>query len=390
MNAATELAEFSELIDLIYQGATDFGAWQRTAEAISKWIGSTTAAILTPTHTPEMGGFIVSHGHTPRTNELWATRYQAHDIWTRRALERDLVVTGTVLRDQQLVSDEEFLLSEFSRELLAPVGLGRLLSGIVFSGLEQQIPVVVTCLRPFQQPYTEQDAEKLATLVPHISRAVGVMLRLRDTEFRVAANLLALDRLAGGVLLFQGDGGVVFANSAARRILDRRDGLSLRGRPDGEPAMDLLVHGLRQQEALDEAIRESVARQLLSTRHFAKAITISRPSRRTPFTLNFSHLPASNEFGRAHDTPRAIAFLNDSTRSIRINAALLKLAYGLTAAEILVAELIANGHSTEEVALARCVSANTIKTQLRAIHGKTQTGNRATLIKLLLSLGEPA
>jgi hypothetical protein len=51
----SELARLSELIDLIYQGTTDFTAWQSAAREISAWIGSSTAAILTPTHTPEMG-----------------------------------------------------------------------------------------------------------------------------------------------------------------------------------------------------------------------------------------------------------------------------------------------------------------------------------------------
>ncbi len=382
-----ELARLSELIDLIYQGATDFSAWQLAAREISAWIGSSTGAILTPTHTPEMGGFNISYGLSPQVNEMWATKFAAHDIWARRALERNLVIAGNVLRDQQLVTEEEFLASPWSRDFLAPAGFGRILTGIVFAGPENRsIPVVVTCLRPFDQPYTEQDAEKLSLLIPHISRAIGVMFRLRDAEFRVATSLLALDHLPHGVLLFGADGGVAFANSAAKRILDPEDGLRLRKRPGNSNLSDLLAGDKRHQELLDDAIRESISPDILSTRHFAKAISISRSSGKTAFSLNFSSLPHGNEFGVGHEAPRAIAFLNDSTGIARIDARMLKSAFGLSNAEALTAELIANGYSNQDLASARNISINTVKTQLCSIYEKTGTDNRARLVKLLLTL----
>lgn len=383
----TELERLSDLIDLIYQGATDFSAWQLAARAISAWIGSSTGAILTPTHTPEMGGFNISYGLSPQLNELWATKFAAQDIWAIRALERNLVIAGNVLRDQQLVTEEEFLASAWSRDFLAPAGFGRILTGIVFAGPENRsIPVVVTCLRPFDRPYTEQDAEKLSLLIPHISRAVGVMFRLRDAEFRVATGLLALDHLPHGVLLFGADGGVTFANRTAQRILDLEDGLRLRKRPGDSGLSDLLARDKRHQELLDDAIREAISPDILSTRHFAKAVSMPRPSGKTPYSLNFSSLPHDSEFATSNDAPRAIAFVSDSAGISRINPGLLKSAFGLSSAEAKTAELIANGYSNEELASARNISINTVKTQLRQIYEKTGTNNRARLVKLLLTL----
>ncbi len=83
--------------------------------------------------------------------------------------------------------------------------------------------------RGFNVPnFSLEDKQKLSLLLPHLSRALGVMFKLRDAEFKVASTLAALDSVATGILLLgQGDG-VVFANRAARSLLADEDGLALR------------------------------------------------------------------------------------------------------------------------------------------------------------------
>ena len=387
MNAATEteLARLSGLIDHIYRGATDIASWDDTVCAISEWMAATRTLLFTPSHTPGRGGFSVTHDMDPAARELWTTKYHAHDIWGQRMFERGLVVTGKVVRDQELVTDREWLDSTISREFLAPLGVGRLLTGVVFSGDDNNgITVACSVHRPFEQPFAETDAAKLELLLPHLSRALGVMFRLRDAEFKVANSLAALDRLAQGILLFRADGGVGFANEAAREILAQEDGLRLTGCVGDAP--QLVASGRRDQEMLDNAIREAVSPDIVSARHFSVAVGISRLSGQPPYLLNFSSLPGDNEFGVSSETPRAIAFLRDSTLPIRLDGETLRAAYGLTPAEVRAAELIAEGLSTEEAARELEVSVNTVKTHLNKVYEKTNTGNRARLVKLLLSL----
>ena len=382
----SELSRLSKLIDLIYQGATDLEAWRNVPSAIGEWMDAYSCLIFTPLHTPEHGGFSVTHNLSAQVMELWATKYYQHDIWALRAMEKKLVVTGNVLRDQDLVAEEEFLASTMWLEFLAPVGIGRLITGIVFSGEEHDdIPVICTCHRPFSTPFATQDADKLQLILPHISRALGVMFRLRDAEFKVATSLAALDRIPSGVLLFNSDGAVAFANGAAHRVLDQKDGLRLCARP-GDREADLLAGGSHVQDLLDEAVREAIAPDIRSPRHFSRALTIPRLSGKTAYVLHFSSLPSRNEFGVGADAPRAIAFLNDGAAPIRLDGGLLKSTYGLTVAEIRTAELMADGCSLEEAATQLDVSVNTVKTQLKQIYDKTNTNNRAKLVRLLMAL----
>ena len=73
------------------------------------------------------------------------------------------MIAGNVLRDQQLVTEEEFLASAWSRDFLAPAEFGRILTGSVFADPgTRNIPVVVTCLRPLQPTLYRSTAARVS------------------------------------------------------------------------------------------------------------------------------------------------------------------------------------------------------------------------------------
>ena len=71
--------------------------------------------------------------------------------------------------------------------------------------------------RSGEEHYGEDERRRLALLVPHFSRALGVMTRLRLNDLKVASSLSALDQLPIAVLLMSACGDVLFANRAATR-----------------------------------------------------------------------------------------------------------------------------------------------------------------------------
>lgn len=387
-----EQSQLLSLIELIYQGATDISRWPAIVEGISQWMGASTCGLLTPWHTPDNGGLLITHGLSQQSNELWATKYCLHDIWAQQAIEKNVLTTGNVVRDQELVPEQEFLDSIWYKEFLSKLGLGRLISGIIFSPQDADtLPVVCSCMRPFEHPFSADDAQKMRVLLPHLSRSVGVMFRLREAEFTQASTLSALDRITQGVLLFDRNGCLTFLNATAKRLIKLKDGLSLRsrnGNGNGNPS-ELVASTEKISGQLAEAIKEAISPDILSTRHFSSAVVIPRPSGNSPFVINFSSLSNTNVLGLANSHPRAIAFIHNCAAAVRLNGSLLKDAYGLTEAEIRTAELLVNGCSIEEAAQELEVSVNTVKTQLRQLHDKTRINNRAKLVKLLLSMTSP-
>jgi DNA-binding CsgD family transcriptional regulator len=82
----------------------------------------------------------------------------------------------------------------------------------------------------------------------------------------------------------------------------------------------------------------------------------------------------------------AIAVLaNDPELAPAIDVQMLRDWYDLTLAEARVAMLLASGLSVDEIAERLGIGANTARTHLKSIFGKTDTRRQGELIRLLLS-----
>ena len=383
-NLIVDIAEFSELVDHIYQGATDVKAWPDIAKRICNWLGAKTCVIFTPQFPANQGGFAITHQFNGLG--LYDAKFNAHNIWEMRAYERRLLTTGSVMRDQDLVTDQEFLESIFHKEYFSHINLGRMIAGIVFDPRDNDGKAVVcVCHKPFDAPFTQSETEKLKLLMPHLSRALGVMFKLRDTEFKVANCMHALNCLSRGVLLFNSFGQVCHANDSAKTLLNLKDGLQLKPLTTTGP-WQLKAATAKEQTLLDTAISEAISPDVLTTRHFSHAINVQRPSGKTAFMLSFSSLGDSHEFLMPSDQPCAIAFIYDPSKPITLNNELLKNTYELSNVELKVAGYLVNGYNVEQTADELDVSINTIKTHLKQIHFKTNSHNRAQLVKLLMQL----
>jgi DNA-binding CsgD family transcriptional regulator len=216
-------------------------------------------------------------------------------------------------------------------------------------------------------------------LVPHLSRALGVMFRLRDAELKLAATRSALDRLASGVVLIGERRQVVFANRVARGLLAERDGLAL---IPGKGSDEHLVVDRRMADlpaALSSALDVDVA-------HFSAGIRVPRSHGRAPLVLNVSALPEANAFGGGPDVARAIVFVTDTGEPPQLNKALLQRIYALTDAELRVVAEVCAGGTLKDVAERLRVSEPTVRTQLQSAFTKTDTRRQAELVKLALSL----
>lgn len=385
-----ELARLSELIDEIYRGATEPDCWNRILPKVADWVNARAGLLFTPMQSPEKGGYYFSHGIPESVMHLWSTRWLGQDVLANTVQQRGLFVEGMVLRGEDVLPQEEIRRSPIWRELNHPNQIDNFLVSAVFDPSSPN--VMATALSFYRSdnegPFTLIERDRLAIVLPHISRAFGVMMKLREADIRATANLAALDRIGTGVLLFNVHGAITFANRAARRILTDEDGLRLRQRID-EPALsDILADDKQVQEALSQGIQRAISPDILHTEHFSRALAVPRPSGRQDYTLCFSTLGTVNEFGNGTAAPCAIAFLNDSAEPIRVDPETLKRTYGLTPAEIRITEVLTEGLSDKEIAEKLDLSPNTVKTQMRSIYAKTNTVSRNKLMRLLVSLSQ--
>lgn len=390
-SSPAELAKLSELIDSIYQTATEPQHWNRVLSQIAAWVDAPKGLLFTPLVAPSNGGYYFVHNLPDALMQLWATKYEKEDTVAIRSIERGFAYEGNVFMADEVLPHDEYLQSVLYRELNSKYDIEHRLFGIIF-GLgtpgNQQTPwAVCSFYRGLNEgPFAEEQRSKLKLLVPHLSRALGVMSRLRDAELKAAASLASLEYLSTGVLLFRADGIVLFANRTARRIMEAEDGLGMQLRHNDSALGTVIADDSATHNQLIAAIRNAVAPDPMHTEHFSHAVVVPRPSGQQPYTINLSSLAPQNEFGCGPEMPRAIAFITDSAEPVRLDAGLLKRTYALTPAEIRVAELMAECLTVNETAEKLNLSSSTVKAQLQSIYDKTNTNNRARLMKLLMSL----
>jgi DNA-binding CsgD family transcriptional regulator len=383
-----EYRQALDLIEHIYDSALDPGRWPGVVEKILPFVQAKSGMLFTVFDRIDSAGFSFPVNIAQEYLQIYASRYQPYDLWALAARDAGLISTGNVIAGDDVVPRRRLLASTFYREFLRPQDTSRICFGVVFEGNEHPgVPTTILTVHRVirSRPFSERSKERLRLLVPHLSRALGVMFRLRDAELRIAASRGALDRLATGVLLIGEHRQVVFANRAARSLLAERDGLALI--PGKGGSHEHLVAGAHAKTAeIDAALGVAIAGQSVEVPHFSSGIAVARTGGRGALLLNISALSESNAFGVGSDHARAIVFLTDTSEPPQINTPLLKQLYPLSDAEVRVVEQVCAGGTLKEVADRLGVRDTTVRTQLQSAFRKTGTARQAELVKLVLSL----
>ena len=372
------------LVNRIYEGAVEPAAWPGIVEDIRVFFRSPKGLLLTNFIGPEEGGLNVSSGISQRSLDLWNARYIPHDMWTQGAMRKGFFYDGAVALGTDVVPHEDFLQSKIYRELLVHEGVARLCACIVFaSNSGGVLPTSLGVYRGLADPaYEPADRDLMRVLTPHLSRALGVMYRLRDAELKRVASLDALDRIAAGVLLLDRGGAVHHLNAEAQRIVERGDGLAL---TEAGPRL-LSASDPAARRTLADAIRSAVTDDLLQAPHFSSTVSIPRAGERRPYVLQFAPLPHTNAFSTRASPVAAIVFVTDPDRATTLDAATLKAMFGITPAETRLAARLCAGETLAAAAAHCAVEKATARSQLAALYDKTQTHSQAQLVRLLLSL----
>ncbi len=381
------LQRFSELIGLIYDAALHAEAWPEVPKAICAWMDANVGVIFTPLDPFDQGGFAVTHNLGLLARDLWGAVHRKDDIWTRRGVERGLLHTGETVRDQELATVEEFVATESYQTWFQPLQIGRLLTTVVF-GMEQRRmpPVVCSVHRPLDQPFTEEERARYALLNPHLSRSLGVMYQLRESDLRLATTLSALDLLDRAVLLLDRQGGIFYANPMARSVMERGDGLRLVSRQASGSDTELGARDPAFHQALSQVLQEAVRVDALHASHFSEAVRVPRDGAEDPYVVQVSPLASGNGFGHGATAPAAIVFIDDAAPSPSFDERVFQQQFHLTDGEMRVVAQALGGGSVADMAIALRVSENTVKTHLKRVYDKVGVSSRAQLVRLAMAV----
>lgn len=227
-------------------------------------------------------------------------------------------------------------------------------------------------LRPPGERFDSSSMDSLREIVPHFSRALGVLLRVEQAERNAAEANDAFDRIALGAVLVDEGAKPILANRAAHRIAAQQDGFVIAsdGLRGTTPADTRVL-----QRAVGEVARGGIRTGL--------GLRLSRATSSRPYEVMVVPVTRGRRWP-ARRRRTALVFISDSRLSFVSSAQLVHDLYGLTAAETRLALLLLGGQTMREAVAVLGVSRNTAHSQLGSIFRKTGTSSQAELVRILL------
>lgn len=377
------------LVEEVYDAAAGAASWSQICSGASQLVGARTASLM-------IGDFasgrveVFLHGEIPtEAVAAYRDRYRAMDLWTQRAAAAAASTASGPVRASisgRLVPDAEFVRSPFYNEFGRSIGLRHVVGAVVPLGEAGMAPIGFH--RPDgADPFELAQARLLDGLLPHLRRAIQLRHRLRAIDAAEAPSLSALDALAAGVLVLDPVLRVHLANAAAEAMA--RGGLVRLRRAVETGARRVTVLEAAHREDHDRLVR--LVRETAAGLSAGGAVPLRGPGGRVVATALVSPLPARLAQARGAIAGRVADCALVLIRAIGPSASppdldLLRGLYGLTQAEAEVAQALAGGATTAHVAAQRRASHPTVRSQVRAILGKTGARSLRDLERLLTRL----
>lgn len=231
--------------------------------------------------------------------------------------------------------------------------------------------------RPGQAPFSRHEVQRLADVGRHLARAIKVYLEVAHAGPGRQTAAAVLERSPPAVLVDAGCS-VLFANPAAEAMLAADLAI---GAPSGRLSV--------RQAADDRRLQRLVAAATgaLGLDPVGGEMLVAR-AERAPIAMLVTPAGPTTTLSSLTPVPAALVLLHDPAHRASHPTKRLQALFGLTAAEAALALGLLDGKRLTEIAAARKVSVETVRTQLRALFKKTGVARQADLMRTLLALPE--
>lgn len=372
----------SELIGTIYDCVLDPSRWPSVVDNIRRELEFCYAVLgVYPLPGGDVTLGVATGIDSVKLGELPAYGQDLVDLWGGDIRVKQYPLEEPIAQSQA-VPDSALAASRYFLEWAQPQGV----VDAVAIGLERNTRMVSTL--SFGRHETvgivgNGELDALRLLAPHFRRAIaiGQMLELQSIA---AANVTSvLESLSVGVVLVDELMALIHANPVAESMLARKDPIKVsNGRvvvADASPAI---------ASAIEDAVAQAAGDESALGRRGGTGF----PTRGLSGEPRIIHvLPLKKRESRPGLFRRATAalFIAPVDRPIGLPFDAFAALYGLTPAEVRIAEMIVAGRTQREIAKSLGLASATVKTHLLHVFEKTDVRRQVDLVRLVASLASP-
>lgn len=284
---------------------------------------------------------------------------------------------GYIVTNDELVDPGTLRGTYFYEHYLGPLENDFMVGGFVQRDARDRFTIFGLHRHSHTGRFSRDEVDTVRLLTPHLRRAVRLSNILARESCRADSAEAALDALSVAAYLLDGDGRVTHTNPQGDRLLAMSQGVRLRdGRLVASHAethafADLLARVQRSADGYDQPVPQSL---LLPERGDAEPnlLAIAMPIRGHRHELRDTWPEAS-----------VAVYVGDLDDTGLLRPDVLQNLYGMTQAEARLAVALARGRELPELRDDWGVSADTLRTQLKAVFAKTGCRRQAGLVRLL-------
>jgi len=356
-------ADFDALVGDVYECVIDATRWPATLARVCVAIGGNAGWVAVHVPNRVSSTYQIETG----TDADWQRKLREDYVGSSPFIGMTHYVrVGDILSVGDVVDYDEFTAGRFYREWAAPQGWPDLIFAVL-SREADRFSFLGVCL-PARA--TAENKRIAAGFAPHLDRALRILDLLQQRGRALDDATSALDAMSTGVILVDQHMGVRGINRAAEQLLS--------GGLDGEWPADgsRRLTGLRAQ-----GLAPAVAACATGTADPGGSSLMVEGAGGRTLAVHIVPLPRPKHL--LADRAVAALFVTDPAAPVLAPAGSVVERYGLTPSELRVALALLEGKTPSAIAAGQGVSLATVRTHLRRLYDKTDTGGQAALVMAL-------
>lgn len=270
----------------------------------------------------------------------------------------------------------QLLKSDYYRMFLEPFGI-YYIAGIDWQ-YEKNSRISVRFTREQSQgDFTDDEKAFLALLIPHLEQSVALGLQLRqlDSERQIYAD--SISKRSIGIFTLDRHGNILQSNTTAEQYLKEADGFH-------QVQKKIKLNNSALNDTFNQYLQQTLDAIRKHERASINALAVPRDSGKAAYQLMIKPMPVE-----LHDesdvTPYITLLIQDPEKNLEISVRTLMNLYQLTMSEATIAILLAEGHTTDEVATELDIKKNTVRAHLRSMFVKMGVTQQSMLVTLVLT-----
>jgi DNA-binding CsgD family transcriptional regulator/PAS domain-containing protein len=373
-----ELEQFSNVVENIYDAATDSKLWPAALEKIVGYIGvsASTLAFGNTSVVEQDASSLHSYGLSPEFLKHFS---QYAGVW---ALQSGIAMwdVGIVHHLPDLMSREEFENGKFYRAVLEPFKEHDFM-GIVTLKEGPHIVALTATTRAELGLIKEDQVSKLKLLAPHICKAAKIAFALELKSLKAQMLESSLNNLSAAVFIISKEHRPIFMNRRAEQLMKQGRGLKL-----ANNKIDTV--DLSSRPAFEQSLANIDKRE---TNMLGTAVSIALPDEFGGLVATILPLDSDlrqNLMSGLGNNGYAIFVQDPMAPPPNPGEGFAKL-YGISQGELRTLMAMSMCQGPQDAADILGVSINTIRTHLKHVFAKTNTTSQSDLMQLMMRSAAP-